>query len=159
MKTASGLVLGGLLALAGCAGLPTHLETPEVRFVGVQAVEASLFEQKLTVRLNVRNPNEIELPVNGLDVDLEVAGEPFAHGVSARQFVVPAGGEAEFDMNVTANAMNALLRIAGEGKSEVIDYRLKGKLSTKVGMLRTIPFDERGSVSVTDLLGKGRGAR
>jgi LEA14-like dessication related protein len=105
----------------------------------------------------VRNPNSIELPVNGLDVDMELAGEPFAHGVSARQFVVPAGGEAEFDMNVTANAMNALLRIAGEGKSGEIEYRLKGKLSTKVGMLRTIPFDERGRVSASDFLGKRRG--
>jgi LEA14-like dessication related protein len=154
MATSSRLVLAAVFALGGCAGIPTHLETPEVSFVGVQAVEASVFEQKLTVRLRVQNPNTIELPVNGLDVDMEVAGEPFAHGVSVRQFVVPAGGEAEFDMNVTANAMNALLKIAGEGKSDRIDYRLKGKLSTKLGMLRTIPFDESGSVSASDFLGK-----
>ncbi|HET8691376.1 MAG TPA: LEA type 2 family protein [Steroidobacteraceae bacterium] len=157
MKKALAPACAALLALAGCASLPTNLETPEVSFVGVQAAQASVFEQKLTVRLKVRNPNSIELPVNGLDVDMEVAGEPFAHGVSARQFVVPAGGEAEFDMNVTANAMNALLRIAGEGKSGEIEYRLKGKLSTKVGMLRTIPFDERGRVSASDFLGKRRG--
>ena len=97
------------LAIAACVGIPRTLQTPEVSFVGLKTVDASMFEQKLTVRMKVRNPNPMELPVNGLDVDIELADEPFAQGVSAREFVVPANGEAEFDMNVTANAANALL--------------------------------------------------
>lgn len=151
--------LAGSLALAGCAGIPRDLQTPEVSFVGLRAVEASVFEQKLEVRLKVRNPNRIELPVNGLDVDIELAGEPFARGTSAREFVIPAEGEAEFDMNVTANAAPALLRIAGgDRKAGEIDYRLKGKLSTRIGMLRTIPFEQAGNLPIADLLGKkGRG--
>lgn len=144
------------VALAGCASLPTNLKTPEVSFVSLRAVEASVFEQKLEVRMKVHNPNSIALPVNGLDVDMELAGEPFAHGVSAREFIVPANGEAEFDMNVTANAVNALLKIAGGKNTDAIAYRLKGKLSTKIGLLRTIPFEETGTVPVTDLLGKRR---
>jgi LEA14-like dessication related protein len=144
------------VALAGCASLPTNLRTPEVSFVSLRAVEASVFEQKLEVRMKVHNPNSIALPVNGLDVDMELAGEPFAHGVSAREFIVPANGEAEFDMNVTANAVNALLKIAGGKNTDAIAYRLKGKLSTKIGLLRTIPFEETGTVPVTDLLGKRR---
>ena len=142
------------LALAGCAALPLNLKTPGISFVGLKTVEASVFEQKLEVRLKVNNPNSIELPVNGLDVDIELAGEPFAHGVSARELVVPALGEAEFDMNVTANAATALLKIAGEKKSDAIGYKLKGKLSTKLGMVRTIPFEESGTLPVADLLGK-----
>lgn len=144
-----------VLAFAGCAAIPTDLKTPEVSFVSLRAVEASLFEQKLEVRMKVRNPNSVELPVKGLDVDLELAGEHFANGTSAREFVVPALGEAEFDMNVTANAMTALLKIAGtEHKSKEIDYRLKGKLSTRLGLLRTIPFEETGSLPLAELLGK-----
>jgi LEA14-like dessication related protein len=154
-----GSILAGLAALcavSGCATLPLNLKTPEVSFVSLRSVDASVFEQKLAVRMKVRNPNAVELPVNGLDVDIELAGEPFARGTSAREFVVPANGEAEFDMNVTANAATALLKIAGLKKSEAIDYRLTGKLSTKVGLLRTIPFDESGSLPIDDLLGKRR---
>jgi len=107
--------------------------------------------------MKVRNPNSIELPVNGLDVDIELADEPFAHGASAREFVVPAQGEAEFDMNVTANAANALLKIVGgDFKAEEVGYRVKGKLSTKIGMLRTIPFDERGTLPIADIIGRKR---
>lgn len=154
------LLATGLVLLAGCAALGTQLETPEISFVGIRAIEASLFEQKLEVRLRVLNPNTIALPVNGLDIDMELAGEPFATGVTARQFVVPAHGEAEFDMIVTANAATALLKIAGGDRKsrEEIGYRLKGRLSTKLGLLRSIPFEESGTLPLGDLTGKHRKA-
>lgn len=147
-----------LASLAGCAGIPSDLKTPEVDFVRLRALDASLFEQRLEVRLRVSNPNSIALPVNGLNVDIELADEPFAHGVSAREFVVPAQGEAEFDMIVTANAATALLKIASlDRKSrEEIGYRLKGKLSTRLGLLRSIPFDESGTLPIGDLFAKRR---
>lgn len=154
------IALAGILVFAGCAGIPRDLKTPEVSFVGLHSVEASMFEQRLEVRLKVRNTNDIELPVNGLEVDIELAGEPFARGVSVREFVVPAQGEAEFDMNVSANVAPALLRIAGgDRKAREIDYRMKGKLSTRIGMLRTIPFEQAGNLPISDLLGrKGEGS-
>jgi LEA14-like dessication related protein len=157
MKTGMPLLVV-LALLVGCAGLPSDLKTPEVSFVGLRAVDASLFEQRLEVRMKVRNPNSIELPVKGLDVEVELANEPFAQGVSAREFVVPAGGEAEFDMLVTANAATALLKIAGSDRKsrEEIPYRVTGKLSTRIGLLRSIPFDESGTVPVNELLGKRR---
>ncbi len=149
------LLMAWSLAVAGCAGVPRNLETPEVTFVGLRAIEASIFEQRLEVRMRVNNPNTIELPVNGLDVDIELADEHFAHGVSAREFVVPAQGEAEFDMIVTANAANAILKIIGGDRNrKEVNYKLKGKLSTRIGLLRTIPFEESGSLPVADLLGK-----
>lgn len=146
--------------LVACAGLGTKLETPEVSFVGIKALGATLFEQRLEVRLRVQNPNKLALPVNGLDIDVELAGEHFAHGVSAREFTVPANGEAEFDMIVTANAATALIRIAGGDRKsrENIEYRLKGKLSTRLGLLRSIPFEETGTLPVGSILGKHRKA-
>ena len=146
--------------LVACAGLGTKLETPRISFVGLKALEATLFEQRLEVRLRVQNPNKLELPVRGLDVDVELAGEPFAHGVSAREFTVPANGEAEFDMIVTANAATALIRILGSDRKsrEAIEYRLKGKLSTRLGIFRSIPFEETGTLPIGSLTGKSRKA-
>mgnify|MGYP001249907260 FL=1 len=154
MKSFVALVLtAGLVA---CAGFGTKLETPRVSFVGVKALEANILEQKLEVRLLVRNPNQRDIPVNGLDVDVELAGEPFAHGISAREFTVPANGEAEFDMIVTANAATALLRILGSDRKsrEAVEYRLKGKLSTHLGIWHSIPFDETGTLPIGSITGK-----
>lgn len=151
------LWLAGGLALAGCSALPINLETPEVSVIGIRGLEANFFEQRLEVRMLVKNPNAVELPVNGLDIEVELAEEPFATGVTAREFVVPANGEAEFDMIVTANAANAILKIlGGGGQHGEIGYKMKGKLSTKLGLLRTIPFEESGTLPVSDLLGKKR---
>jgi LEA14-like dessication related protein len=146
------------LVAAGCAGLGAKLESPRVSVVGIRTLEASLFEQTLEVRMRVQNPNTLDIPVRGLDVEVELAGEPFAQGISARQFTVPARGEAEFDMIVTAHAATALLRIATASRQEreQVGYRLKGKLSTKLGMLRSIPFEETGTLPLGDLTGKKR---
>jgi LEA14-like dessication related protein len=142
--------------LVACAGLGPKLETPKVSFVGLKALKADIFDQKLEVRLRVQNPNKLAIPVRGLDVDVELAGEPFAHGMSAREFTVPANGEAEFDMIVTANAATALIKIlGGDRKSrEAVEYRLKGKLSTRLGMLRSIPFEETGTLPIGSLTEK-----
>jgi LEA14-like dessication related protein len=142
-----------VLALAGCAGLGTQLESPRVSVVGIRALKADLFEQQLEVRLRVENPNALDIPVRGLDVNVELAEEPFAQGTSAREFTVPAHGEAEFDMLVTAHAATALLRIATAGREqrEQVGYRLSGKLSTRLGLLRSIPFEETGTLPLGEL--------
>jgi LEA14-like dessication related protein len=142
-----------VLVLAGCAGLGTQLESPRVSVVGIRALKADLFEQQLEVRLRVENPNTLDIPVRGLDVNVELAEEPFAQGTSAREFTVPAHGEAEFDMLVTAHAATALLRIASAGREqrEQVGYRLSGKLSTRLGWLRSIPFEETGTLPLGEL--------
>lgn len=147
-----------IVMLAGCATMGTKLETPRLSLVGVELQDASFFEQRLLVRLRVQNPNDMVLPVRGLSVDFELDGEHFAEGVSARAFDVPALGEAEFDMIVTANAATALLRIFSKERDrrpEELEYRITGKLSTSLGLLRSVPFDERGTVPLGSL-GRGK---
>ncbi|HEU0225358.1 MAG TPA: LEA type 2 family protein [Steroidobacteraceae bacterium] len=130
-----------------------RLESPRVSVVGIRAVKADLFEQRLEVRLRVENPNALDIPVRGLEVKVELADEPFAQGSSAREFTVPARGEAEFDMLVTAHAVTALLRVASAGRDErdQIGYRLSGRLSTRLGPLRSIPFEETGTLPLGEL--------
>lgn len=148
--------------LTGCAAMLPRLETPRLSLVGMQMVEATLFEQRLQVRLRVQNPNDIALPVRGLSVDFELDGEEFAQGVTARAFEVPAFGEAEFDMMITANAATAILKIFSKGRDrdkprETLDYRIKGKLSTSLGLLRSVPFEETGTIPLGALAGGGAG--
>lgn len=138
-----------VLALTGCAAFGSRLEAPHLSIVGVELMKSDFWEQRLRVRLRVQNPNDRVLPVKGLTVALELQGEDFARGVSAERFEVPAFGEAEFDMNVTANAASALLRLLGRGEEfsgETVAYRLTGKVSLASGVLRSIPFEEEGRI-------------
>jgi LEA14-like dessication related protein len=136
-----------LAVLTGCAY--SRLQKPELEVVDVQLLKGDLLQQQLKLRMRVINPNDRQLPVAGITYQLAVAGEAFAHGESERDFVVPALGSAEFDVNVTANAATALLKIlAGGRKLETVDYRLTGKVALSSGMLRSIPFDQKGVINL-----------
>jgi LEA14-like dessication related protein len=135
-----------LAAVGACGALLPKLETPHLQVVGVEVLRSDLLQQQLRVRMHVQNPNTRALPVRGIAYTLEVAGEEFAHGVSDRDFLVPALGEMEFDVSVTANAAGALLRLATQrgGMPDEVGYTLRGKLSLSSGLLRSIPFEQSG---------------
>src|SRR5262245_1909597 len=141
--------LAGLLAaasLAGCASL--EFETPKLSVVSMKLQSADLFSQKMQVRMRVQNPNSRELPVKGITYRIEVDNSELAQGLTDKPFVVPAMGEAEFDLQVTANLASALSQLLGRGSSKTLDYRLVGEVALSSGFLRKIPFDERGSVKL-----------
>jgi len=136
------------LAFAGCSTLVPKLETPRLSIVNVELQESTMWEQRIKVRMHVQNPNDRALPIKGLSYSVDVAGDEFAHGVSAAGFTVPALGEAEFDMNVTANMASTLIKLLSRGSDSLgdqVDYRIRGKISLSEGWLRSIPFDEHGS--------------
>ena len=136
-----------LLLSAGCA--TTHFETPQLTVVSMQMQTADLFSQRMLVHMRVVNPNARALPVKSINYRIEVGGAQLAEGLADKPFVVPSMGEAEFDVQVTANLANALTQILGRKSSrDKLDYRLVGSVSLSSGFLRRIPFDQRGSVDL-----------
>ena len=136
------------VALASSCALVPKLEAPQLSIADVQILSSDLWEQHLSVRMRVRNPNDRALPIKALEYTVEVDGQEFASGASAASFVVPPLGETEFDMNVTTNLASTFIKLlsraADPAKGEV-GYRLVGKVSLADGFLRSIPFDERGT--------------
>jgi LEA14-like dessication related protein len=132
--------------LGGCSLFVPKFETPQLSVVNVELQKADLWEQRMKVRMRVVNPNDRPIPVKGLTVALEVAGQDLAHGVSGASFNVPALGEAEFDMNMTANMAGAIIKLLGRGNDagDEVEYRVTGKISLSEGLLRSIPFEDRG---------------
>ncbi len=145
------LLIAALLCLplfGGCSVLP-NLEAPKLSVVSMKMQSADIFSQRLQVRMRVLNPNTRELPIKGISYRIEVNDAELAQGMTDAAFVVPAMGEAEFDVQVTANLAGALARLlARGGSSETLDYRLVGSVALASGFLRRIPFDERGSVKL-----------
>ncbi len=134
------------LLSCGCALAP-KFTTPTLTIVGVRLEGSDLLAQHLKVRVHVQNPNDRTLPVKGIEYTLDVDGQPFATGDSAASFVVPALGEAEFDMNVTTNVAGTLVRLLARGPDAPgsVPYRLSGKISLSQGWLQSIPFEQHGT--------------
>jgi LEA14-like dessication related protein len=136
------------LTVCGCAVLP-KFESPKLSVISMKMQSADIFSQRLLVRMRVLNPNARELPIKGIEYRIEVDGTEFAQGLTDSPFVVPSMGEAEFDVQVTANLASALTKfLSRNGSQETLDYRLVGSVALSSGFLRRIPFDERGSVKL-----------
>lgn len=136
------------LALGGCASA-LQLEAPKLSVVSMKMQSADIFSQRLLVRMRVMNPNSRSLPIKGITYRIEVNDAELAEGASNTPFEVPAMGEAEFDVQLTANLASALAQfLSRRGSQDKLDYRLVGSVSLSSGFLRRIPFDERGSVDL-----------
>lgn len=127
-----------------------RLEPPQLSVVGVEFVRGSLFEQRITARMRVQNPNDRAIAVRGVSYTLEVGGEELGRGLAGSSFTAPALGEAEFDMLVTADLAGTVLRLLtrarADGMPDSLTYRLRGEVKLAEGLVRTIPFDEKGTV-------------
>ena len=134
-------------ALCACSLVAPKFNRPNVTVIGIEARGGNLLQQNFAVKLNIQNPNDRELPVRGLHAELHVGGEQVATGVSDRAVTVPAFGESEFDMTISANLALALLKLADKAnqRADSIDYELSGEASIDLPFLRNVPFHQTGS--------------
>jgi LEA14-like dessication related protein len=144
------LFIGWSLCLVACSLLTPKFERPTVSVTGIELVNGNLLQQNFRVKFNIQNPNDRALPVSGLHAALSVGGEHVAQGQNERAFVVPAKGEADFDMMITANMALALLKLANkmDQHDDSIDYDVSGGASIDLPFLRDLPFHQTGSFSL-----------
>jgi LEA14-like dessication related protein len=137
-------------ALCACSLLAPKYNRPNVSVISIQLRGGNLLQQNFAVKLNIQNPNDRALPVSGVRTELSVSGELIATGVSDHEIVVPANGESEFDMTISANMALALLKLANklDQHADSIDYDLTGSASIDLPFLRNLPFHQSGSLSL-----------
>jgi LEA14-like dessication related protein len=144
MKLPRSLVVCLALLLTAACALAPKFKEPQLDVLDVQMLRGDLLQQELRVRMLVRNPNDRALNVRRVQYEVQVSGQAFAHGESEREFSVPANGEAQFDVGATANAAAVVLRLLGGGNRDAIEYRITGRVTLATGLVRSIPFDEKG---------------
>jgi LEA14-like dessication related protein len=146
----SALVLIVSLVLSGCALAP-KLETPRLSIVSANLVSADIFSQQFNIRLHVENPNDRDLPIEGIDYKLFLEGDSFAEGVTNTAFVIPARGEKEFDLPLRTNFVSSIGRLLSRlesSNSNTVRYSLQGKVLVDIPLVRAIPFAESGTVNL-----------
>lgn len=137
-----------VLFLAACA---TRFERPSVSLAGVDIESLGLFEQRYVLQLRVKNPNGVDIPVEGLNFTVDLNGRHFADGVSNMAVTIPRMGEAVLTVKASSD-LAAFLRqwrgMESEGRSG-LEYRVKGTL--RVSGYGAQPFDQKGEVGLPKL--------
>jgi LEA14-like dessication related protein len=144
------LLLSLSLWMMACSLVAPKFEKPNLSVVSIQMVGGNFLQQNFLVKFNIQNPNDRALPVTGLHAELNAFGQQIATGVSNRAFVVPALGETQFDVTITANMAVALLNLVNRSdkRSDSIDYDMTGSASIDLPFLHDVPFHQHGSLSL-----------
>lgn len=139
------------LLLAACATVVS--KPPAVSLAGVGLESISLFEQRYVLQLRVTNPNDRDIPVDGLAFEVELNGMHFASGVSNQAVTIPRLGEALLEVRATSNLASFMRqwRDLEKGGRSGLDYRIKGSL--RVSGYGAVPFDHKGEVALPELPG------
>jgi LEA14-like dessication related protein len=146
------LVLLVGLSLAGCASL-AYREPVRINVVGLEPIPGEGMEMRFKVKLRVQNPNETAIDFDGLALDLDLNGRPFASGVSDRAGSVPRFGEALIEIPVSVSAIAVVRQALGviegtdDGRAEV-PYALRGRLAG--GLLGGMHFSDSGTLKLPD---------
>ena len=146
------LTVGGAVALSGCSMLQTaNLEAPEVRVRNVQLGRLDLSGLELIVDLRLRNPNDIALPVTGVEYNLTLQGVKVADGRQAKAVTLPALGEADMRLGLNVNLLTTAahllpLLMNPASAPKTLSYKVDGNVKLDWWYMPTIGFDRAGEV-------------
>ena len=135
--------------LAGCAA---PLQKPDVSLTGVELVGIGLVEQRLLLKLNVSNPNDVDLPIKSLGFAVELDGQPFATGATEQPVTIARHADAQFDVKVVTRLGDVLKQLKAARQNGKLAYRIHGRveLESPAGPTR-VAFDRSGDLSLPAL--------
>ena len=129
------------LILTGCTTLMFQAEPPEVLVSDVKPLGSTLFEQRLQVDLRVRNPNNFDLDVTGLDFTLSLNEQRLARGLASQSVIIPRLGEAILTVETTTSTLDIFQQLLQLTSGENIAYQISGVLHVQD---MPLPFDSEG---------------
>ena len=135
------------IILSGCAAMQAPLEPPHVTLTDLRILDMTLFEQRYGLKIRIQNPNPIDLPITGMNFELDINDAELGRGVSDRQVTVPAYGEAVMEINLISNLARIIDQIRGleSGKGQSLRYRLVGGISV-ANRIGKLPFNYQGEI-------------
>ncbi len=144
-----------LLGLSACSS-PSVLsvadaETPKVSLAGLSFSEPGLFEQGLTIKLRIKNPNEFDIPVDGLDFALDVNDTSFAQGLTDQHFTLPSLGEIVIPVDITVPTEDLIERVVAVGTGKRLEYKLTGNADIGSWFAAPVPFTREGKLALPNL--------
>jgi len=136
-----------LALVVGCAGLRSEdVIAPDVQLVNIILQDATLFEQQVRVDLRIINPNDFDLPIDGLTFDLRVNGDRIARGSSPDGADVPRLGDAVIQVITRTSSIAMVRQLLNPPKDGVYEYEIKGDVFLKGFGRRKVSFDHKGEM-------------
>jgi LEA14-like dessication related protein len=120
----------------GCSIFLRSMERPEVRIRDVSVASVGLTGVSGELKLDVTNPNNVGIPLSGIDWQLSVGGARAVTGRAELSQTIPARGVAPITTSLTIDTRDAI-RVASALAGGTREYQVTATVhfSTTVGQL------------------------
>ena len=115
--------------------------------VNITPLDATMFEQRLQVDLRIRNPNDFDLEVTGLDFTLHLNDKRLARGLSNKAATVPRLGDAVLSVQTTTSTLDVVRQLLNFRQDQNVTYQIEGVLHSQGTRL---PFENKGVIIEAD---------
>lgn len=133
----------GCFLFTGCASWFIKGEPPEVLLTNVTPLDATMFEQRLRVDLRVRNPNDFDYHLTGIDFTLNLNGKRLARGLGSKELTIPRLGDAMMTIDTSTSTLDIVRQLLQLSQKQELTYDIKGVLHGTEGRL---PFTNSGTL-------------
>jgi LEA14-like dessication related protein len=136
------------LLLSSCATLSPDFEKPDLQLTNLRMLSPEGFEQRFRLTFRMTNPNNLALPVDGMNFKLKLRDIPVASGVSDIAFTLQPLSDNTFDVDVSASLFNSgrvILDIMNSQPNELA-YEINAKIFTREGLWGSIPVTRSGII-------------
>ncbi|HTK85935.1 MAG TPA: LEA type 2 family protein [Patescibacteria group bacterium] len=140
-------IFASAILLWACAPA-ADLQTPAVTLSDIRpSGRMTAFEQRYDVALRIQNPNQIDLPLDGLSYAVALNGQDFARGVSHDRETIPALGEGIVHVMVSSNALDWIRQIAEIQAHPDTNpsYKVSGTIYVRGYNNTAMPFSQSGT--------------
>lgn len=144
---ASFALLVVVLAPSGCVN-PKKVVAPTVVLQNVRIHESKGFVQRLQVDLLVTNPNDFDIPLTGMEFQMELNGAPFAQGLANKPVTIPRLGEAIVPVKVSIPVLLIMRQIKAVGRTGKLAYHLTGTVYLDHLILPEVAFERKGNLDL-----------
>jgi len=147
------IAVGSAAALSGCAGLQPNLKAPEVTVRNVALGKFDFSGLDVLVDLRVKNPNDLTLPLTGIEYGLILQNVKVAEGRQAKAVTLQALGETDMQLGVTVNLLNTAtelvpLLLNKRSAPKSLSYQVDGRVKLDWWYMPSIPFNKAGQVAL-----------
>jgi LEA14-like dessication related protein len=140
------------LLITGCLGLPnflTRVDAPSLLLVDVRPVRGGDFEERLELDLLVQNPNNFEMVLDGMRLQLEMNGQRLAQAVTGQSVSIARLGETRVTVQASVTLLDAtrsLLSLGGRERNGALAYRVAGEAFVAEPRSARVSFENSGEV-------------
>lgn len=148
MRSVHAVLISLLLCLSACSSLPNR-DPLKINVVGIEPLQGEGMEVRFAVTIRVQNPNDNNLTYNGVALDLDINGQPFASGVSDQRGEIGRFSDTVVSVPVSVSAFSFIRQTYGISQMKTLNnmpYILRGKLSG--GVFNTMRFVDSGTLNL-----------